>query len=169
VITGVVTWESILSSRSAWNTFIWYGGIIGVAEALSRAKFFDWLAKLIASHASFTRFHPLAIIAALVFLSVVVRYVFASMAAYVATMMPVLFTIAVVAHVPVLPVVFLIAFAAGYGGMLTHYGGALSPVLFGTGYVDQKTWWKNGAAMAAVSFLINFLAGLPYWKLVGIW
>jgi DASS family divalent anion:Na+ symporter len=169
LLTGVITWEKILSSRSAWSTFIWYGGIIGLAEALSRARFFDWLAKLIASHASFTRFHPLAIIAVLVFLSVVVRYVFASMAAYVATMVPVLFTIAVVAHVPVLPAVFLIAFAAGYGGMLTHYGGALSPVLFGTGYVDQKTWWKNGAAMAAVSFLINFLVGLPYWKLVGIW
>jgi DASS family divalent anion:Na+ symporter len=53
--------------------------------------------------------------------------------------------------------------------MLTHYGGALSPVLFGTGYVDQKTWWRLGAAIAAVSFLVNFGVGLPYWKLIGLW
>ena len=169
LLTGVVTWDSILKSKSAWSTLIWYGGIIGLAETLAKAKFFDWLAKLIGSHASFVHFHYLVVMAALVFVSVAVRYVFASMAAYVATMIPVLFTIAAVANVPVLPLFFLIAFAAGYGGMLTHYGGALSPVLFGTGYVDQKTWWRLGAAMAAVSFLVNFGVGLPYWKLIGLW
>jgi DASS family divalent anion:Na+ symporter len=169
LLTGVVTWETILQSKAAWSTFIWYGGIIGVAEALSRVKFFDWLAKAIAANLNVSRFHPLLIIAALVILSVVVRYVFASMAAFVATMIPVIFTIAVVTRVPALPLFFLVAFAAGYGGMLTHYGGALSPVLFGTGYVDQRTWWKMGAAVAAVSFLINFAVGLPYWKLIGIW
>jgi DASS family divalent anion:Na+ symporter len=84
-------------------------------------------------------------------------------------MIPVIFTVALVTRVPALPLFFLIAFGAGYGGMLTHYGGALSPVLFGTGYVDQRTWWKMGAAVAAVSFLINFVVGLPYWKLIGIW
>lgn len=169
LLTGVVSWESILSSKGAWSTLIWYGGIIGLAEALAKAKFFEWLAKLIANHANFTSLNSLVVIAILVFLSVVVRYVFASMAAYVATMVPVVFTIALVAHVPVMPLFFLVAFAAGYGGMLTHYGGALSPVLFGTGYVDQKTWWKIGAEMAVVSFLINFAVGLPYWKLIGIW
>jgi DASS family divalent anion:Na+ symporter len=169
LLTGVVTWETILKSKNAWNTLIWYGGIIGLADSLAKAKFFDWLAKLIGTHVNLTQVHYLLVMALLVFLSVVVRYVFASMAAYVATMIPVLFTIALVAHVPLLPLFFLIAFAGGYGGMLTHYGGALSPVLFGTGYIDQKTWWKLGAAMAAVSFLVNFLVGLPYWKMIGLW
>jgi DASS family divalent anion:Na+ symporter len=67
-----------------------------------------------------------------------------------------------------LPLVFLIAFAAGYGGMLTHYGGALSPVLFGTGYIDQGTWWKIGAMVALISFVTTFVVGLPWWKMVGI-
>jgi DASS family divalent anion:Na+ symporter len=169
LLTGVITWDNILGSKSAWSTFMWYGGIIGLADALSRAKFFEWLAKLIASNVNFAGVHSLAIMAALVLFSLAIRYLFASMAAYVATMIPVLFTIALVAHVPLLPFIFLIAFAAGYGGMLTHYGGALSPVLFGTGYVDQGTWWRIGAMVALISFLTTFAVGLSWWKIVGIW
>ncbi len=169
LLTGVVGWDNILGYKSAWSTFMWYGGIIGLADALSRAKFFEWLAKVIGANVNFAGINPIAILAALVLFSLVVRYLFASMAAYVATMIPVLFTLALVAKVPLLPLIFLIAFSAGYGGMLTHYGGALSPVLFGTGYVDQATWWKNGAIMALISFVTTFVIGLSYWKAIGMW
>jgi DASS family divalent anion:Na+ symporter len=82
---------------------MWYGGIIGLADALSKAKFFEWLAKLIAANVNFGGIPPLVVIAALVLFSLAVRYLFASMAAYVASMLPVLFTIALVAKVPLLP------------------------------------------------------------------
>jgi len=169
LLTGVVTWDNILTSKSAWSTFIWFGGIIGLADALAKAKFFEWLAKLIAANVSFAGIHPLVVIAALVLCSLAVRYLFASMSAYVASMLPVLFTIALVANVPLLPFVFLIAFAGGYGCSLTHYGGALSPVLFGTGYIDQVTWWRIGAMVALMSFITTFVIGLFWWKMVGIW
>ncbi len=169
LLTGVIKWDKVLEAKGAWGTFIWYGGIIGLSGALAKEKFFEWLAKLISVNVDFKGVNVFAVMAALIFFSLIVRYLFASMAAYVASMMPVLFTIALVAQVPVLPIVFLIAFSAGYGGMLTHYGGALSPVLFGTGYVDQKTWWINGAIMAAISFAVTFGVGLVYWKVIGIW
>ena len=127
LLTGVVGWDNILGYKSAWSTFMWYGGIIGLADALSRAKFFEWLAKVIGANVNFAGINPIAILAALVLFSLVVRYLFASMAAYVATMIPVLFTLALVAKVPLLPLIFLIAFSAGYGGMLTHYGGRPDP------------------------------------------
>ena len=169
LLTGVITWEDLLASKGAWSTFIWFGGIIGLANTLAKAKFFEWLAKLVSTNVNFTGGNMLVIMAALVIFSLVVRYLFASMAAYVASMIPVLFTIALAANVPVLPLFFLIAFSAGYGGMLTHYGGALGPILFGTGYVDQMTWWKIGAMVALMSFLTTFIIGLFYWKIVGIW
>jgi len=169
LLTGVITWENLLASKSAWGTFIWYGGIIGLADTLAKAKFFDWLAKLVSTNVNFSGANMLVIMAALVIFSLVVRYLFASMAAYVASMIPVLFTIALAANVPVLPVFFLIAFSAGYGGMLTHYGGALSPILFGTGYIDQITWWKIGAMVAMMSFLTTFILGLSYWKIINMW
>jgi DASS family divalent anion:Na+ symporter len=169
LLTGVIKWDKVLEAKGAWSTFIWYGGIIGLAAALARAKFFEWLAKLISANVNFVGMNVFVIMASLVVFSLVVRYLFASMAAYVATMIPVIFTIALVAQVPVLPIVFLIAFSAGYGGMLTHYGGALSPVLFGTGYIDQATWWTKGAIMATISFVVTFSVGLIYWKMIGLW
>lgn len=166
---GVVTWDSLVATKGAWSTFAWYGGIIGLAGGLAKAKFFDWLAKLIATNFSFTDMNPVVVLAVLTLGSLAIRYLFASMATFVTAMIPVFFTIVLVAQVPVYPAFFMLVFAASYGCVLTHYGGALGPVLFGEGYVDQKTWWKIGALFAFVSFVIHLGIGLPYWKLIGLW
>ena len=52
---------------------------------------------------------------------------------------------------------------------MTHYGGAVGPVLFGTGYVPQKTWWEIGAVLVAFNFVLYMTVGLGYWKLIGLW
>ena len=31
----VVTWDDLLDKRSAWTTFVWYAGIIGIAGGLA--------------------------------------------------------------------------------------------------------------------------------------
>jgi DASS family divalent anion:Na+ symporter len=164
-----VSWESLLNSRGGWTIFIWYGGIIGLADGLAQLKFFDWLAKLLSTYLNFSGYSPVVILGGLLFFSLIVRYLFASMAAYVTTMVPVLFTLGVVAQVPPIPLIFLICFSAGYGSLLTHYGGAAGAVLFAPGYVDQITWWKVGAVIVALSYIVNLGIGLPYWKLIGLW
>lgn len=169
LFTGIIKWEKIVASKNAWSTLIWYGGIIGLADSLAKAKFFDWMAKLLGSTLSFSGISPLIVLAVLLFFSVAVRYFFASMAAYVATMIPVFFTIGLVAQVPVMPLAFLISFSAAYGSLTTHYGGACGAVLYGPGYVDQITWWKVGAAVCIVSMAVHLLIGLPYWHFLGYW
>lgn len=166
---GVVSWDSLVATKGAWTTFAWYGGIISLADGLAKAKFFSWLAKLIADNVDFSGTNSVAVLGAVVFGSLAIRYLFASMATFVTAMIPVLFTIVMVAGVPVYPAFFLIVFASSYGCVITHYGGALGPVLFGEGYVDQKTWWKIGAQFAFLSFVIHMSIGLPYWKLIGLW
>lgn len=165
----VMTWENILATKGAWNTFIWYGGIVGLANGLSKAKFFDWLAKVVDANLNLTGVNTFVIFLALVLFSIVVRYLFASGAAFVTTLLPILFTVGLVANVPVLPLFFLLAFAADYSGMLTHYTGTLSPILFGAGYVEQATWWKVSALMCLIFMTIIFVVGLPYWKVLGLW
>lgn len=105
----------------------------------------------------------------LLVISILVRYVFASMGAYVGAFIPVLFTLGLVAQVPPLPLVFLLGASSAYGCLLTHYGGAVGPVLFGTGYVPQKTWWKIGAVLVAFNFVLYMTVGLGYWKVLGLW
>lgn len=165
----IVRWESIVTNTSAWGTLIWYGGIIGLANALAKVKFFDWMALFLKDHLSFAGVNEYVILAVLLLCSVLVRYFFASMAAYVSTMIPVFFTIGMVADVPIMPLVFLLAFSAAYGSLLTHYGGACGAVLYGTGYVDQITWWKVGAVIVLMSVIVHFFIGLPYWHFLGYW
>jgi len=169
LFTRIITWEKIVASKNAWSTLIWYGGIIGLADSLARVKFFDWMAKLLGSTLDFSGVNPLVVLTVLLFFSVAIRYFFASMAAYVTTMIPVFFTIGLVAQVPIMPLAFLISFSAAYGSLTTHYGGACGAVLYGPGYVDQITWWKVGGAVCIVSMLVHLLIGLPYWRFLGYW
>jgi DASS family divalent anion:Na+ symporter len=169
LVLGVITWDDLVATKGAWSTFIWYGGVVGLADGLAKAKFFDWMAKVLSSSFNFNGLNGILTLAILVLVSLLVRYLFASMATFVTTMVPVLLTLALVAHAPVYPAFFLIAFAACYGCVLTHYGGAVGPVLFGEGYVDQATWWKIGAVFTLISFVIHMTVGLFYWKLIGLW
>jgi DASS family divalent anion:Na+ symporter len=36
LITGVLDWEDIISEKVAWGVFIWYGGLVRMAEALGQ-------------------------------------------------------------------------------------------------------------------------------------
>lgn len=169
LLTGVISWDSLLNCKGAWSTFMWYGGIISLANGLSKAKFFDWFGKLLGDNISFTGYGTVTVLLGLLALSLVVRYFFASQAAYVSTFIPVLFTLGLIAKVPVLVLVMLMGVSTTFGSMLTHYGNAVGPVLFGSGYVDQATWWKIGTVMALVSGAVYMGIGLPYWKLIGLW
>lgn len=169
LLFGVVRWENLVANQAAWSTFIWYAGIIGFADGLARAKFFEWLAKVLAAGLPLAGHDALFAMVALVVFNLVLHYAFASLAAFITAMMPVLFTLALVAQTPVYPTVFLLAFATNYGAAVTHYGGALGPVLFGPGFVGQGTWWRLGAALAVMSLVVHLAIGLPYWRWLGLW
>ncbi|MDR3565009.1 MAG: DASS family sodium-coupled anion symporter [Negativicutes bacterium] len=168
VMAGVLAWEDVLSAHGGWNTLIWYGGIMGLASGLQKAKFFDWMAKVLGANLNFSGQDPMLILTALVVISLAIRYFFASGGAYIATMVPLFYTIGYVSHVPVIPLAFGIGFSAVYGSLLTHYGSAAGPIIFSAGYVDQTTWWKIGHVIVLVSALVTLGIGIPYWKLIGL-
>lgn len=168
-IFKLLDWKNVLNNNGAWNTLIWYGAVMGFSGILAKAKFFTWLAKVFGDSLDFSGVNPIIVMGILLAISVVVRYVFASMGAYVAAFVPVLFTVGLLAKVPALPLILLIAASSAYGCLLTHYGGAVGPVMFGTGYVPQKTWWTIGAIMNVFNMVLYMTVGLGFWKLIGIW
>lgn len=169
LVTRVLTWEDVLQTGGAWSTLIWYGGIIGLATALSQAKFFVSLAQVIGTAVNLSTVSQPIAFAVILFVSIAVRYVFASTAAYATSFVPVLFTIGLAANLPALPLTLLLGISLTWGALVTHYGGAAGPVLFGYGYVDQVTWWKVGTIIVALHFVVTLLIGFPYWKLLGFY
>ena len=55
---------------------------------------------------------------------------------------------------PLMLTALALLFSNSYGGMVTHYGGAAGPVIFGVGYNDIKSWWLVGAVLTILTFLM---------------
>lgn len=168
LLTNVITWKDVLKTEGAWSIFIWFGGLLGLAGALAKANFFDWLAQTLLNNFDFVSMNSFILLIVLSFTSVAIRYLFVSSAAFAATIVPVLFTIGHAANVPPMLLFFLIAFGVGYGGCLTNYSSETGPILYGAGYHDMETWFKVGAAVVLCIYLIQICIGIPYWKFLGL-
>lgn len=166
-LTNVLTWDDMLKNKGGWNTLIWFGGIIGLSSVLSKAKFFEWLAKAMQSSMSFGDSPTMALIL-LTLVSVLVRYLFASGSAYVVAMLPVFLTIGKVSGANPMALALALAASNSYGGALTHYGGAAAPIIFGAGFNDTRSWWITGGIVAAICFAFMSTAGVAWWGMLGI-
>lgn len=169
LILGIINWERVLQCKGAWSTLIWYAGIISLAGGLNKHGFFKWLGTTLQGNLSFDGHEKLTILLILVVFSVVVRYIFASTAAFVAAMIPVLLSAGHALGVPGAPLIMMLAQSAIIASVLTHYGNAAAPIIFGTGYVDIKTWWIIGHITTFTVLAIFFTVGIWWWSFLGIW
>lgn len=167
-IFKLIDWKNVLKNNGAWNTLVWYGAIIGISGILAKAKFFSWLAEMVGNNINLIGLNEYIVLGTLLLTSIVIRYVFASMGAYVGAFIPVLFTLGLVANVPPIPLTLLMGASSAFGCLLTHYGGAVGPVLFGTGYVPQKAWWQIGAVLVLFNIIVYMTIGLIYWEFLGL-
>lgn len=166
LLTKIITWNDIVETKAVWNTFIWFGGLLGISTALSKAKFFDWLAIFMESHMAFD-LSPLMVAVILAVISCAIRYLFASSTAYIASMMPVFLTVGKATGVD--PALFglLMLTTNAFGGSLTHYGASPGPIIFSAGYNTVKTWWTVGALLVIVYLIIDFTISPLWWSLTG--
>ncbi|WP_145494678.1 anion permease [Yersinia massiliensis] len=167
VLSGVIKWDDFLNTKGAWNTLLWFGGIIGLASALNKAKVFDWLAELIQDKIDFGHY-PFIVLTVIGFVSIAIRYFFASASSFTIAMLPVFFTVGKVAGADPMALALLLATTNSYGGSLTHYGGGAAPIIFGAGYSDVKQWWISGAVIAMVCFIITITIGYAWWSFIGL-
>ena len=170
VIFTVVSWDDLLKNKGAWNTLIWYGGILGLSSVLKKAHFFDWLSQFLGEKLAFlgTDHGTLAAVVIL-FMSVAIRYLFAAGGAYIAAMVPVFSAVGLAAGADPTLLALGLLFSNCYGGALTHYGSGPAPVIYGAGYNDIKSWWIVGAVFAFGNLLIHVTIGFAWWKaLVGM-
>ncbi|MDU7876769.1 MAG: DASS family sodium-coupled anion symporter [Veillonella sp.] len=151
-LSGIITWEDMVQTKAVWNTFIWFGAILGLSTALTKAKFFAWLATFMEANLA----------------SVVIRYLFASSTAYIASMLPVFLTVGMAAGVN--PVMFGLVLLAtnAFGGLVTHYGASPGPIIYSAGYNNIKEWWTAGGILAVLSWILLFVIGIPWWTFIGM-
>ncbi len=130
---------------------------------------FLWLGEWFHTHLDLHVFPPLVAMALLLLLTMLIRYFFASTIAYVVTLVPVIFTLGQVFGLPAIPLLLLVAASAQLASLMTHYGNAVGPLLFGAGYVPESRWWFTGHIIAFYSMAVYFVVGLAWWSVLGLW
>lgn len=171
IVTGTIDWDDVLSEKSAWDTLVWFGALIMLAEQLNKQGVITWFSEAMkgAIVASGIGWGAIATILVLAF--VFSHYLFASTTAHISAMMLAFLTVGVHLIPPGYVAPFMLMMAAGSAIMmtLTHYATGTSPIIFGSGYVTMGTWWRVGFVMCLVELLIFAVVGSLWWKVLGYW
>lgn len=161
LVSGVITWDDILGHRAAWNILVWFATLVALADGLTRAGFVAWVARAFASRLAGVP--PLAAMALLLSFFFLVHYMFASLTAHTAAVLPVV--LATGMAVPGLPVdvfALLLVYSLGLMGVLTPYATGPAPVYYGSGYVSRRAFWTLGLLFGAFYLLTLLGVGVPY-------
>jgi len=167
LITGVLDWEDLINEKAAWGVFIWYGGLLRMAEALGQTGITKRFAEASASLTTGWRWW--LALASLLFIYFYAHYVFASITAHVTAMFTPFLIVILAAGAPPYLAVLSLAYFSNLGASLTHYGTTPAPIYFGAGYTSQRTWWLLGLLTSLVTIAVWSLVGFTWWKILRLW
>lgn len=166
-LSGVLSWDDIISEKGGWDIFLWYGGVVKMAEAVARSGLPEKFAQ--ASAGLTTGMSWGIALAILMFIYFYAHYGFASITAHITAMFVPFVAVLIAAGAPPMLAAVMLAYYANLSASLTNYGTTTAPIYFGAGYVTQKDWWKLGLIVSVATILIWSTAGLAWWKVLGWW
>jgi divalent anion:Na+ symporter, DASS family len=167
LITGVLDWEDLISEKPAWAVFIWYGGLIRMAEALGQTGLTKRFAEAAAGLT--TGWKWWLALSVLLLIYFYAHYVFASITAHATAMFVPFLIVILAAGTPTYLAVLSLAYFSNLGASLTHYGTTPAPIYFGAGYTTQRSWWTLGLITSVVTILIWSVIGFTWWKVLRFW
>jgi divalent anion:Na+ symporter, DASS family len=167
LVCGVLEWHELTTERAAWEVFIWYGGMVRLAEALGETGLTVRFAQ---AAATVTTGWPWWLaLGALLLVYFYSHYGFASITAHATAMFTPFLLVILAAGAPPWLAVLLLAYCSNLMAALTHYGTTPGPIYFGAGYVPQWTWWRLGLIASALNLVIWTAVGGAWWKALGWW
>ena len=171
IITGTIDWDDVLSEKSAWDTLVWFGALIMLAEQLNKQGVITWFSAGMSDAivASGIGWGGTAAILVLVF--VFSHYLFASTTAHISAMMLAFLTVGV--HL--IPPEYRRAVHADDGGRLGDHDDA-DPLCDGHLADHLRQRLRHDGNLVARRFrdvrgelLIFAVVGSVWWKVLGFW
>lgn len=161
LVLKIISWDDILDNKQAWNVLVWFATLVALASGLQTIGFTQWVgenaAKLLSGLA------PTTIMILLVVVFFVSHYLFASVTAHVAAMMPVILAAGVaIPGMNVTVLSLLLLYSLGLMGIITPYGTGPSPIYFGSNYVAKKDFWLLGLVFGALYLAVLLIVEVPY-------
>lgn len=169
LLSNVLTWDDILKEKSAWDTIIWFGALIMMATYLNKLGVIKWFSGSLESTIGSLGVSGMAAGLLLILAYMYAHYMFASTTVHITAMFAAFLSAAVTLGSPPMLTALMMAAASNIMMTLTHYATGTSPVIFGSGYTTLGEWWKAGAIMSVVNFIIFAAVGGIWWKILGYW
>jgi DASS family divalent anion:Na+ symporter len=167
LLTGVLDFGDLISERGGWSVFIWYGGLVKMAEALGRTGITKQFADSAAAiTVGWKWWLALAVLLLIYFYA---HYGFASITAHATAMYAPFLIVILAAGAPPYLAILSLAYFSNLGAAVTHYGTTASPIYFGAGYVSQRTWWFIGLIVSFLTIAIWTIVGFAWWKILKLW
>jgi len=167
LITGVLSWNDVVSDRAAWDIFIWYGGLLQLGKSLNDAGVTREFARSVAG-----LFGPASwglVLAGALLIYFYAHYGFASITAHMLAMFPPFAAVLLARGAPAGLVIFSFACFTNFAAGLTNFGTTPAPMFYAHGYVSFQKWWRIGFVVSLVNLAIWSTVGFAWWKLIGIW
>jgi DASS family divalent anion:Na+ symporter len=167
MLTGVLTWTDIKQEHEAWDTLIWFSTLVMLATFLNQFGLIQWMSGHIYGAINGSVWWVAWI--ALVLIYFYSHYLFASNTAHVTSMYAAFLSVGIALQIPPYLIALSLAFSSSLFACTTHYGTGCAPILFGSEYVNLKTWWRMGALISVVFLVIWVGIGSLWWKVLGLW
>lgn len=167
ILAGALSWEDVKGERTAWDIFIWYGGLVRLGTALNEAGVTKALAEGVGRMFGGYGWAGLFAIALLIYFFA--HYAFASITTHLIAMFPAFLAVLLAKGGPPGLMVYAFACFANLSAGLTSYGTTPAPMFFSQEYVSLKMWWQVGLVIGIVNVTIWSVVGFSWWKFLGIW
>ncbi|WP_313383499.1 anion permease [Chishuiella sp.] len=165
ILFKIVGWKEITKYSSAWNTFVNLATLVTMANGLTRSGFIDWFSTTMSTHLN--GFSPTATVAILVLVFYFAHYLFASLSAHTATLLPVMLAIGnSVPGVPMDQLSILLVLSIGIMGCQTPYATGPGVIIYGSGYIESKDYWRLGGIFGVIFITALLCIG---WPILRIW
>lgn len=156
----IVQWKDITRYNNAWNTLVNLATLVVMASGLTRSGFIDWFSSTMSTHLD--GFSPNMTVIMLVLVFYFAHYLFASLSAHTATMLPVILAVGKsIPGIPMEQLCLLLVLSIGIMGCLTPYATGPGVIIYGYGYVKSRDYWRLGAIFGVIYISLLLAVGWP--------
>jgi DASS family divalent anion:Na+ symporter len=167
IFSNTEKWDDIIGNTKAWDTLIWLGGLLTMANMLKEYSFISWFADNVGAFVQSTEGLTLVILIGLIYFYSM--YLFSMLTAHIAAMASIFLALSVTAGAPAMVTVAIIAYFSNLCACLTYYSTGPVVIYFGAGYVGPQKWFKAGFLISLFHLAIWLGPGLLWWKVLGWW
>ena len=167
LLTKTQKWDEMAQNSKAWDTFIWLGGLLTMANTLKTHGMVDWFAGIMQVMLSGMDGLTIVILMSLIYFYSM--YAFSMLTAHIFALATAFFVVALGVGAPTLLIIALLAYFSSLCACLTNYSTGPVVIYFGFGYLKPHRWFSIGFFVSLFHITIWLTVGLAWWKILGWW